>query len=55
MPGGEQGDQQQVDRLSRDDNPPFSALVARLAAARDKAELVAAARALFSWKKDIIR
>ena len=44
-----------LDRLSRGDGPPFSALAARLAAARDKAELVAAARALFSWKKDIIR
>ena len=44
-----------LDRLSRGDEPPFSALAARLAAARDKNELVAAARALFSWKKDIIR
>ena len=44
-----------LDRLSRGDAPPFSALAARLAAARDKNELVAAARALFSWKKDIIR
>ena len=44
-----------LDRLSRGDDPPFSALATRLAAARDKAELVAAARALFSWKKDIIR
>jgi hypothetical protein len=44
-----------LDRLGRGDGPPFSALVARLAAARDKSELVAAARALFSWKKDIIR
>jgi hypothetical protein len=44
-----------LDRLGRGDGPPFSALVAQLAAARDKYELVAAARALFSWKKDIIR
>jgi hypothetical protein len=44
-----------LDRLSREDAPPFSALAARLAAARDKSELVAAARVLFSWKKDIIR
>jgi hypothetical protein len=44
-----------LDRLGRGDGPPFSALVARLMAARDRAELVAAARALFSWKKDIIR
>jgi hypothetical protein len=44
-----------LDRLSRSDAPPFSALAARLAAARDRHELVAAARALFSWKKDLIR
>jgi len=44
-----------LDRLGRADRPGFSALAARLAAARDRHELVAAARALFSWKKDIIR
>jgi len=44
-----------LDRLTKSDNPPFSVLAARLAAARDKHELVAAARALFSWKKDLIR
>jgi hypothetical protein len=44
-----------LDRLSKGDRPPFSALAARLAAATDRHELVAAARALFSWKKDIIR
>lgn len=44
-----------LDRLGKSGGPPFSALAARLAAARDKHELVAAARALFSWKKDIIR
>jgi hypothetical protein len=44
-----------LDRLTKGDNPPFSALAGRLAAARDKHELVAAARALFSWKKDLIR
>jgi hypothetical protein len=44
-----------LDRLTRGDTPPFSALAARLAAARDRHELVAAARALFSWKKDLIR
>jgi hypothetical protein len=44
-----------LDRLTKDDRPPFSALAARLAHARDRHELVAAARALFSWKKDIIR
>jgi hypothetical protein len=44
-----------LDRLTRGDGPPFSALASRLAAARDRHELVAAARSLFSWKKDIIR
>jgi hypothetical protein len=44
-----------LDRLSKGDASPFSVLAARLAAARDRHELVAAARALFSWKKDIIR
>jgi len=44
-----------LDRLTRGDTPPFSYLASRLAAARDRHELVAAARALFSWKKDIIR
>ena len=44
-----------LDRLSRSDRPPFSALAADLARSRDRHELVAAARALFSWKKDIIR
>jgi hypothetical protein len=44
-----------LDRLTKDDRPPFSALASRLASARDRHELVAAARALFSWKKDIIR
>jgi hypothetical protein len=44
-----------LDRLTKSDRPPFSALAARLAAARDRHELIAAARALFSWKKDIIR
>lgn len=44
-----------LDRLTKGDRPPFSALAARLVQARDRHELVAAARALFSWKKDIIR
>ena len=44
-----------LDRLTKSDKPPFSHLAARLAAARDRHELVAAARALFSWKKDLIR
>lgn len=44
-----------LDKLSRADRPNFSTLAARLAAARDRHALMAAARALFSWKKDIIR
>ena len=44
-----------LDRLSTATARSFSELAARLAAARDRHELVAAARALFSWKKDIIR
>jgi hypothetical protein len=44
-----------LDRLTKGDRPPFSYLASRLAAARDRHDLVAAARALFSWKKDIIR
>jgi len=44
-----------LDRLSKPDGPPFSALAADLAGARSRHELIAAARALFSWKKDVIR
>jgi hypothetical protein len=44
-----------LDRLPKAQGEPFSALAARLAAARDRHALIAAARALFSWKKDIIR
>jgi hypothetical protein len=44
-----------LDKLSRSDRPSFTSLAARLTAARDRHELMAAARALFSWKKDIIR
>jgi hypothetical protein len=44
-----------LDRLSRRDGAKFTDLARRLAAATDRHELVAAARALFSWKKDIIR
>jgi hypothetical protein len=43
-----------LDRLSRD-GPPFSALARALTDADTRAELVEAARALFQWKKDIIR
>jgi len=42
-----------LDRLSKD-GPSFSALARQLGEARSRHELVAAARALFSWKKDII-
>jgi hypothetical protein len=44
-----------LDRLSRSGEPSFSELARRVAYASDRHELVAAARALFSWKKDIIR
>jgi hypothetical protein len=44
-----------LDRLSKGDGPRFTALVTQIVWARDRHELVAAARALFSWKKDIIR
>ena len=44
-----------LDRLSKDDGPKFSQLANDVVWARDRHELVAAARALFSWKKDIIR
>lgn len=44
-----------LDRLSRPDEPKFTALATRIVWAGDRHELVAAARALFSWKKDIIR
>jgi hypothetical protein len=56
-PNGQTGAQLDayLDRLTKADRPTFSALAARLASARDRHELVAAARALFSWKKDIIR
>ena len=43
-----------LDRLSRD-GPPFSALASQLEHANTRAGLVEAARALFQWKKDIIR
>jgi hypothetical protein len=44
-----------LDRLSRRDGPKFTDLARRLAYSGDRHEVVAAARALFSWKKDIIR
>jgi len=56
-PGALQGDalDAYLDRMTKGDRAPFSALASRLAHARDRYELVAGARALFSWKKDIIR
>jgi hypothetical protein len=44
-----------LDRFARPDRPSFTQLAAELAAARDRSALVAAARALFQWKKEIIR
>lgn len=44
-----------LNRLSRPGGPSFSELAAQLIQVRDRHGLVAAARALFSWKKDIIR
>ncbi|MEA3015042.1 MAG: hypothetical protein QOD42_3587 [Sphingomonadales bacterium] len=44
-----------LDRLSKGDGPKFTQLANDVVWARDRHELVAAARALFSWKKDIIR
>jgi hypothetical protein len=42
-----------LDRISPPGGPRFSDLAAALRAARDKAALADAARALFTWKKDI--
>ena len=44
-----------LDRLGKTGGPGFSELAARLYLARDRHALVAAARALFQWKKEIIR
>ena len=44
-----------LDRLSQDEGPVFSGLVDRARSASDRFELLAAARALFQWKKDHIR
>lgn len=41
--------------MTRRGEPGFSELAARLAAARDRHQVMAAARALFAWKKGIIR
>lgn len=44
-----------LDRLSRPGEPRFGELAARLAQARDRHGLMAAARALAQWKRGIIR
>ena len=44
-----------LDRFTRPGRPSFSQLARQLALARDRQALVAAARALFQWKKEIIR
>lgn len=44
-----------LDRVSPPSGPPFSELAARAAEADNSHELIAAARALFQWKKDLIK
>ena len=44
-----------LDRIGKPDQPRFSQLADRLATARDRQGLVAAAGALFQWRKEIIR
>jgi hypothetical protein len=44
-----------LDRVSPPERPPFSALAAQARAAGDTSELLAAARALFQWKKDLLK
>ena len=44
-----------LDRFTRPGEPPFSSLANTLRSARDRHEMMAAARALFRWKKDLIR
>lgn len=44
-----------LDRFTRPGEPPFSQLANTLRSARDRHELMSAARALFRWKKDLIR
>lgn len=44
-----------LDRFTRPGEPPFSQLAYAMRTARDRGELMAAARALFRWKKDMIR
>ncbi|HEX8193067.1 MAG TPA: hypothetical protein VF552_09215 [Allosphingosinicella sp.] len=44
-----------LDRVSPPGAPTFSELAARARAAADPSQLIAAARALFQWKKDLIK
>ena len=44
-----------LDRLSAPDAPRYSELAARARAASNRDELVSAARALFSWKKELVQ
>ncbi|MGZ8997743.1 MAG: hypothetical protein ACXW2T_02700 [Allosphingosinicella sp.] len=44
-----------LDRFSKPDEKPFSALAAEAGDAPDRNHLVSAARALFLWKKDLIQ
>lgn len=44
-----------LDRFSSPDRPSFTELASRLASASDRTHLVSAARALFQWKKDLIK
>lgn len=55
-PAGLSGDalDEYLDRLTRS-GPTFSELAANLVRTRDRQSMAAAARALFQWKKDIIR
>jgi hypothetical protein len=45
---------QRLNRLGRSDEPSFSELAADLAVARDRTRLMAAAQALFRWKKAVV-
>ncbi len=44
-----------LDRFTRPGQPSFSTLAHAVRTARDRGELLASARALFAWKKDMIR
>jgi hypothetical protein len=44
-----------LDRFSKAGEPQFSALAHEVRNAQDRGQLIAAARALFRWKKDMIR